>query len=128
MAEVHGPGNSETLGGIADQHNLTKPEVIYDVPTNKEFADNHPDWHKLTVGARISIPPFENFENYKKHKEGQPGRFVKCIVESYAGGADLRNEKKNPEDESSINRMVQAAIKDIATKSKTEKPVIEEIR
>jgi uncharacterized protein YyaL (SSP411 family) len=51
-----------------------------------------------------------------------------CIVESYAGGADLREEKKTLEDESSINRMVQAVIKDIAAKSRTDKPVIKEIR
>ncbi len=50
-----------------------------------------------------------------------------CIVESYAGGADLREEKKSLEDESSINHLVQAAIKDIAAKSRIDRPVIKEI-
>ncbi len=49
-----------------------------------------------------------------------------CIVESYAGGADPREEKKSTEDDLSINRMVQAAIKDIAAKSRSDEPVIKE--
>jgi len=47
-----------------------------------------------------------------------------CIVESYAGGMDLDDDNKPPEDDASINRMVQAAIKDVASKGKVEKPTI----